>query len=159
MICRDLKDLIEPVAAGDLELDAGARAHLESCPRCAAELTIARRLEAALAAREAPPAPERFTPFVLQRIRRDRWRAEQHVDRLFNAAMVVALLLVAGGIVALMNLSGVLAAASGTWAIIAGAKGHIAREAAPTVNTYVAAACLLVSAMGMWWWAERKMSL
>ena len=82
---------------------------------------------------------------MLQRIRRERWRAEQHVDRLFNVAMAVALLLVAGGILALMNLSGVMAAASGAWAIVASLGSQVAREAAPTLNTYIAAAGLLLS--------------
>ena len=41
---------------------------------------------------------------MLQRIRRERWRSEQHVDRLFNVAIVVAVFVVVGGIAAMLNL-------------------------------------------------------
>ncbi len=159
MTCRDVLELIEPIAAGDLEPGADARAHLESCPGCAAALASARRLEAALVSREAPEPPARFAALVLQRIHRERWRAEQHVDRLFNLAMVAALALVVGGIFAMMNVSGVLAAASATWALAATVSTQVAHSAAPSLNTYVAAACLLVSALAMWWWAERVLEI
>jgi anti-sigma factor RsiW len=158
MTCNDALDLIEPLAAGDLAADADIRAHLESCPRCAAALASASRLEAMLAARAAPAAPARFTALVLQRLRRDRWRSEQQVDRLFNVTIAAALFLIVGGILALMNLSGVLAAAAGTWAGVATLAGHVARDAAPGLNTYIAGGFLLVSALGMWWWAERTIS-
>ena len=157
MTCEAALDLVEPIAAGDLEADPAARAHFESCPQCASALATARRLEAALATRPAPAAPERFASSVLQRVRRDRWRAEQQVDRLFNVAMVVALVLVAGGILALMNLSGVMAAVSGTWSIVATLGSQVAREAVPSMNTYIAAVGLLVSVLGMWWWADRTL--
>ncbi len=52
---------------------------------------------------EIPPAPAAFTAAVLQRIRRDHWQSEQNVDRLFNLAMVAAVLLVVGGVAALLN--------------------------------------------------------
>jgi anti-sigma factor RsiW len=159
MTCRDVIESLEAIAAGDLEPTAELRAHIETCLRCASALASARRLEAALAARESPPAPERFVPLVLQRVRRERWRAEQRVDRLFNLAMVAALVIVAGGIFALMNVSGVVAAASETVSIIASVRGEVARQAAPSVNTYIAAGGLLASALGMWWWAERRLSL
>src|SRR5918996_889703 len=100
MICKDVLELAEPIAAGDLQPAENVRAHLESCPRCAGALASARRLEAALSALEPPPAPETFTPSVLQRIRRERWRSEQHVDRLFNVAIAAALVLVVGGVAA-----------------------------------------------------------
>ena len=157
MTCKAAIELVEPIAAGDLEVDPAARAHFESCPQCASALATARRLEAALATRPAPAAPARFSSSVLQRIRRERWRSEQQVDRLFNVAIVVALLLVGGGILALMNLSGVVAAAAGTWSLVASLSSQFAREAVPNVNTYIAAAGLLLSVLGMWWFAERTL--
>ena len=108
MTCKMALELVEPIASGDLEPDAAARAHFESCPQCAAALATARQREAVLAGRAAPAAPERFTSSVLQRIRRERWRAEQHVDRLFNVAIAVALVLITSGILALMNMSGLM---------------------------------------------------
>ena len=159
MTCKDVTELVEAIAAGDLEPTAQLRAHVESCPGCASALASARRLEAVLSAPKPPPAPARFVPVVLQRVRRERWRAEQQVDRLFNLAMVAALVIVAGGVFALMNVSGVVAAASETVAVIASVRGEVARQAAPSVNTYIAAGGLLASALGMWWWAERRLSL
>jgi len=55
--------------------------------------------------------------------------------------------------------SGVIAAASETLGVIASVRGEVARQAAPSVNTYIAAGGLLASALGMWWWAERRLSL
>lgn len=159
MTCKVALELVEPIAAGDVEPDAAGRAHFESCPRCASALASARRVEAALTTREAPAAPARFTSSVLQRIRREQWRAEQHVDRLFNVAMAVALALVVGGILALMNLSDVTAALAGTWSMLTSLGGQAARQAAPSMNTYIAAAGLLLSVVAMWWWAERTLGM
>jgi anti-sigma factor RsiW len=158
MTCKHALDLVEPVAAGDLIADADLRAHFETCPRCAGALASARRLEAMLASREAPVAPARFAALVLQRIRRERWRSEQQVDRLFNVAIALALLLIVGGIFALMNLSGVLTGAADTWTAVATLSTQLARDAAPAVDTYIAGVCLLITALGMWWWAERTLS-
>ena len=155
MTCKEIADLIEPIAAGELEPSAQARAHFESCPSCARMLATARRLEATLIAYRPPPVPDRFVATVLQRIRRERWRMEQNVDFLFNAAIVVALLIVAGGIFALMNVSGVVAASSGAWTQLSEISAVIARQMAPAINTYIAAAGLLLTALLMWWWAER----
>jgi hypothetical protein len=35
---------------------------------------------------------------------------------------------------------------------------QLARDAAPAVDTYIAGVCLLITALGMWWWAERTLS-
>jgi len=159
MTCTEALELVEPIAAGDLAADAVARAHFETCPGCAAQLASARRLDALLASREPFRPPPRCAAVVLQRIRRERWRAEQQVDRLFNVAIGAALLLIGGGLLALMNVGGVLAAAGGTWTAVAALASYIAREAAPSLNTYIAGILLLVSALGMWWYAERTLSL
>jgi anti-sigma factor RsiW len=155
MTCKEVTDLIEPIAAGDLAPPPEARAHLESCPSCALMLATARRLETVLATHRPPPVPDRFVANVLQRIRRERWRMEQSVDFLFNAAIAVALLIVAAGIFALMNISGVVAATSGVWSQLSEISSLVARQMAPAINTYIAAAGLLLTALLMWWWAER----
>jgi anti-sigma factor RsiW len=159
MTCRDVLELVEAIAAGDIEPDAALRAHIESCPQCASALASARRIESLLESRPAPAAPARFTPAVLQRIRREQWRTEQNVDRLFNIAMAVAVLLVAGGTLALFNLGGLLSLVGSAWQVASGMGSTAARSAAPSLNTYIAAAALLASALGMWWWADRTLSL
>ena len=118
MSCSDVLDLIEPIAAGDLGADEAVRAHLQSCVTCAAALASAQRLESALKGMEIPPAPATFTATVMQRIRRDRWQSEQNVDRLFNLAIVAAVLLMVGGVAAMLNIDGMLAIAGSTLVLL-----------------------------------------
>lgn len=158
MTCKDAADFIEPIAAGEIQPTADVRAHLETCPSCAAALVAARRLEAMLASAAPPPVPDRFVASVLQRVRRERWRMEQNVDRLFNVAMIAALVIVAVGVFALMNLSGVVAASDGAWATLQTLSSQLGQQMLPVVDTYIAAAGLLLTALGMWWWAERRVS-
>jgi anti-sigma factor RsiW len=158
MTCKDAVQFIEAIAAEEIQPTPELRAHFESCPACASALAAARRLEALLAANSPPLAPDRFVAVVLQRVRRERWRMEQNVDRLFNVAMIAALLIVALGVFALMNLSGVIAASDGAWSALTTLGGQMAEKMVPAVNTYIAAAGLLLTALAMWWWAERKVS-
>jgi anti-sigma factor RsiW len=155
MTCQELQALVEAIAAGDVPVSASAREHLESCPRCATALATARRIEAALRASEVPPAPPGFTAAVTSRIRRERWRAEERVDRLFNVAIVVAVVLIAAAVFSLTNTTGVLAAAGWTATQIVTLGGAAAHRAAPLLGLYLGAAGLLATALGMWWWAER----
>jgi predicted anti-sigma-YlaC factor YlaD len=157
MQCADVLDLVEPIAAGDLLPDDRVREHLHSCPGCAGALASARRLEGLLKGMEFAVAPAAFATQVLQRIRRDRWRSEQNVDRLFNVAIVAAVILIAGGLLALLNVGTVISLTGSIWALLKEGSRETVRTAAPTVLTYVAAAGLLASALAMWAWAERRM--
>jgi anti-sigma factor RsiW len=157
MQCADVLDLVEPIAAGELLPDDRVREHLHSCPGCAGALASARRLEALLKGMEIPVAPAAFASQVLQRIRRDRWRSEQNVDRLFNVAIVAAVILIAGGLLALLNVGTVISLTGSIWALLKENGRETVRIAAPTFLTYVAAAGLLASALAMWAWAERRM--
>jgi anti-sigma factor RsiW len=157
MVCEDILDLVEPIAAGDVRLDDDARAHIESCPGCAGALASARALEAALLAVAVPPTPATFTAGVLQHIRRERWRSEQHVDRLFNLAIAAAVILVAGGIAAMLNVDAVFSLSASAWVLIKDGAHDAVRQAVPMIATYIAAGGLLVSALVMWWWAERRL--
>ena len=159
MTCSETRHLVEAIAAEDLEVADAVREHFETCPSCAAALASARRVEAALRARPAPVAPPEFTAGVTARIRRERWQSEQHVDRIFNVAIAVAILLVVGGIATLTNVGAVLGLAGSIAGLIARTAGQTAQQAAPTLLTYIAAVGLLMSTLGMWWWAERRLSL
>jgi hypothetical protein len=157
MECSHVLDLIEPIAAGDLRPDDQLREHLHSCPGCAGALASARRLEGLLKAMDMPAAPAAFAGAVLQRIRRDRWQSEQNVDRLFNVAIVAAVIFMAGALVTMLNVDGALTVVGSAWAVLKEGGRETLRAAAPTVGTYVAAAGLLASALVMWWWAERRL--
>jgi hypothetical protein len=157
VVCREALDLVEPIAAGDWQPDERVRAHFESCPRCAAALASARRLETMLASVDTPGAPAGFTRGVIQRIRHDRWQSEQRVDRLFNLAIVAAMLLVAGAIVAMLNVETVLSLAGSVWLLLRDATHATMKQAVPMLATYAAALGLLASALAMWWWAEQRL--
>jgi hypothetical protein len=74
---------------------------------------------------------------------------------LFNVAMAAALLIVGAGVLALFDVSGVVTASSGAWSGLSEIGTQVARQMAPAINTYIAAAGLLLTVLGMWWWAER----
>ena len=158
MTCREAVDLVEAIAAGDVAIDGPSREHFESCPRCASALATARRIEAALAGQETPAAPADFTPVLMARIRRERWRSEQAVDRLFNVAIAAALILIVGGVLALMNLDAVMTVSARAWTLVSTTSSG-ARTSGPPLSTYVGAIGLFISALAMWWWAERRLSL
>src|SRR5438876_429136 len=106
MFCDEILELIEPMAAGELEADERITGHLTSCARCASALEAARRVDRLL--RERPIArPElQFTSRTLARIRRDRWRREQLVDAGFNAAVVLATCAVLAAIWVMLHRAG-----------------------------------------------------
>jgi anti-sigma factor RsiW len=152
--CRDVLEQIEAVAAGDQVLGERTRAHLETCPGCAAALAAARRLEDALSAWPVLVPPEKFTASVLHRIRRERWRSEERVDRLFNLAMIFAAGLVLTGAAFLFYMSTAIELAAAASRVFSMAGEEMLRQAAPAAGTYIAAMALLISALGMWWWAD-----
>jgi hypothetical protein len=124
---------------------------------CAAALASAREVEALLQAMDIPCAPAGFTPLVLQRIRRDRWRSEQHVDLLFNIAIAAAVILVVGAIAGMLNVAELLAISAWMSAVLEQGTREALQRAAPAAAIYAAAAALLASALGIWWWAERRL--
>ena len=160
MTCREVQDRIEAVAAGDEPADDRFRAHVEGCVGCAAALARARRIEEALAARPAPPAPARFAALVTARIRREHWRAEQQVDWLFNVAIAAGLIAIAGGTVALVNLSLVTetvgAGLSAMLAYLTQPGAAAPARVAAGLPTYLLGAAFLATTLFVWNWAERS---
>jgi predicted anti-sigma-YlaC factor YlaD len=169
MFCDQILESVEAIAAGDLAEDAAVTAHLASCAGCRAALADAREVERLLRGRRAPAAPPQFTSRVLTRIRRERWRREQVFDTGFNASLALIGVAILGGAWFLLDWSGLLgvplsvAAGLGVVdsAIETATRGAItvARSAAPSVPLYAAAVGLLAGALGLWWWAERDLTL
>ena len=159
MFCDEALDTVEAIAAGDVLPDGRVGSHLASCPNCALALARARQLEASLRRREIPAAPAQFTSRTLARIRRARWRTDQFLDLGFNLAIGALAVAVLGGIWMLINRSG-LAAISGDAAnVFGGSVVSLAKRVLPSLPLYAGAAALLVSALGIWWWAERDAAL
>lgn len=154
MTCRDVLERVEAFAAGDEQPDGAARTHLETCPGCASALADARRIETFLTSWPAPHAPARFTAAVQDRIRRLHWQTEERIDRVFNAAMVAAVVLVAIGVAGIFNVGLVVSVAATMADGFAVAGAAAVQKAAPSMATYVAAMTLLASALVMWWWTE-----
>jgi anti-sigma factor RsiW len=154
MTCRDVLDSVEAFAAGDQQPDGAARGHLETCTGCAAALATARRIETFLNSWPAPPAPAGFTATVQNRIRRLHWQSEERIDRIFNAAIAVAALLVLVGLAGMFNVGVVVAVAATLGEMVAFAGSSAVEKAAPSMATYVAGMGLLASALFMWWWTE-----
>src|SRR5215471_8384849 len=104
MTCAQADELIDAVASGDVVPDAVFAAHIAGCRACAAALQVARGIERALSAAPAMAAPVRFSEDVLARIRRERWRFEERVDRAFNLTIAAGVALVVVALVSLLNL-------------------------------------------------------
>lgn len=100
--CEEVLDVLEPWMDGDLPTaeEARVRAHLDSCPSCAAELALARAIQSELRSLPLPDCP----PEVLERVRRARGgevvpfgRPERRMARPFRAALAAAMLAAAVG--------------------------------------------------------------
>ena len=153
--CREVQDSIEALAADETIATPAVREHLTTCVRCAASLALARRVEAALGPRQAESAPARFTPAVVARVRRERWRAEQRVDRAFNVAIAGAVILLAAGVSMLFNLSGVVGLAGNLSQVLGDGARAAAGRLGPVLPAYLAGTAIILTAVGVWWWAER----
>ena len=158
MICDEVLDAIEPIAAGELTPDDRIAAHLASCPHCAAALEDARRLEQILQARPMPRAPAQFTSRTMARVRRARWRTEQFLDLGFNVTLGLVLLAILGSVWLVLHRSGLVAVSNDAVALLGTGLVTLARRVAPTVPLYAGATALLVTALGIWWWAERELT-
>jgi predicted anti-sigma-YlaC factor YlaD len=159
MFCDDLLESIEPIAGGDLTPDAGIAAHLASCASCRAALDRAREIERLLQARDVPAAPPHFTSRTLARIRRDRWRRDQLLDAGFNTVVATLLLAAVAGMWLVMNQSGIATVSKDAIGLIEMFAVEAVRRIAPELPLYAAATALLAAAVGVWWWAERDLTL
>jgi anti-sigma factor RsiW len=158
MTCQDVDDGIEAVLSGDEPATDAFRAHVESCPRCAAAVAAARQIDQLLASATRVRAPADFSSTVLARIRRDRWRSEQQLDRLFNAGLAAGVLLIVAGVLTLVNMSGITTLFSTGAHAVNQAAGRILIDSVPALPTLMAVAFLATAAF-VWWWAEQRFSM
>jgi len=159
MFCDEALETVEAIAAGDLTADGRVASHLATCPNCALALEGARRLEASLRRRAAPAAPAEFTSRTLARIRRARWRSDQFLDLGFNVAIGLVVVSVLAGVWMLLHRTGIVSVSGNVVNVFGSGFVALARRVAPAVPLYAGAAALLVSALGIWWWAERDAAL
>lgn len=97
MNCDTVAELIEPLAAGEIELSGELRAHLDGCPRCAAGLAAARQINQSLVGARAQ-APRHFTATVLQGLPSRTSDVTDGLEAWFDTMAVLALLPVIAGI-------------------------------------------------------------
>jgi anti-sigma factor RsiW len=158
MFCDEALDAIEAIAAGDLAPQGRVAQHLDSCRNCAAALESARRLDKMLHARPVPKPPQQFTSRTMARVRRARWRREQFVDAGFNLALGLIAVGVVGSVLLLMY-RGLTAISPDAMPLVQSGVVSLARRAAPSLPVYGAAIALVLSALAIWWWAERDATL
>jgi anti-sigma factor RsiW len=159
MFCDEALDAIEAIAAGELTPEGRIAAHLATCPNCAGALASARRLERLLQARPVQKAPAQFTPRTMAVVRRQRWRSEQFLDVGFNVALGLLALAIVGTIWMLLHRSGLVSVSNGAAGLIGASVVKLAQRVAPSVPLYAGATALVVTALGIWWWAERDITL
>jgi len=155
MFCDEVLDAVDAFASGDPEPDSRVSAHLASCPQCAGALSRAREIEQMLERRPVPEAPPQFTARTVARLRRARWRHEQYLDAGFNIAIGVVLLSIVAGVWMLFNLSGLALVSNDVVGLFGTALLTAASRVEPSLPLYAGATALLLSALGIWWWAER----
>jgi len=154
--CAEVRELIEAVAAGDEPGGAEFEAHVAACSACAAALETARRIERALAALPAPAAPAQFSRQVMAAVRRARWQHDNQVDRVFNFAIVLGLVIVAVAAVSLLNLGSVANMMLAVVEAMAEARHQPAPWGRDGSVPVALATAMFAMAFGVWWWAERR---
>ena len=159
MFCDEVLDAVEAIASRDVTPDGRVAAHLASCPPCAGALARAQHIERMLERRPMPQAPPQFTARTLARLRRARWRNEQFLDLGFNVAIGAVILAIVTGVWMLLNRSGLAAVSNDVVALFGTAILAVARRVGPSVPLYAGATALLLSALGIWWWAEKDAAL
>jgi anti-sigma factor RsiW len=154
--CDDLERLVEEFADGTLEPTREHVAHLAECDLCRERLETARAIHSLLATRELPLPPASFTSNVMRRIQRERWASEQAVDFGFNLAIAAGVLLVVGGALGLAWSFGLLTFGVDMRGLVAGAATQWMDRALQQVQTFLVATILLMTTLGLWWWAEAE---
>jgi len=153
--CDDVQNAIELIAAGEMTPDAQMASHLATCRSCASALETAQRIDALLRQRPVPAPPAQFTRRTMASIRRARWRNEQMIDWGFNAALALVALTIVAGIWIVFSRSGFTFVGNGALQLFGAGMRTFVQRVSPSLPVYALASVLLVTALGIWWWAER----
>jgi|KBSMisStaDraftv2_1062788.scaffolds.fasta_scaffold299361_2 hypothetical protein len=161
MYCDEALDAVEAVAAGDLTPDGRLADHYATCPNCSGALQGARALEQMLQHRPSPKPSAQFTPRAMTRVRRARWRSDQVLDLGFNVAIATVVIAVVTGVWIVLRRSGLFAVStvsSDAVEVVSSGLVTLVQRIGPSLPLYGAATALLVTALGLWWWAERDVT-
>ena len=154
MRCDELEPLIEAIADGTFEPSPEDRAHLSSCPTCAAQLAQAQSIEQWLTARETPQPPATFTASVMARIGEEKWQTERVVDIGFNLAIAAGVLVILAGGAGLAWSLGFFTINIDVIALLDAATSQVEGRVINQLQTVAIAAVVLTMALVLWWWAE-----
>jgi hypothetical protein len=152
--CEDLEGRLEAIASGDATWRAADDAHVSTCDRCRKRLALAQAVERVLPTLRVAEPPASFTGDVMARVRRERWRAEQILDTGFNVAIAAGLILIVVGVAGLAWSTGLVVVGADAAALMGEALAAGGALVAPHLPIYGAAATLLTTAFGIWWWIE-----
>jgi predicted anti-sigma-YlaC factor YlaD len=155
MFCDETLDAVEAIAAGELQPEGRIAQHLAYCRQCAAALESARRVETMLQRRPVPKPPQHFTIRTMARIRRARWRSDQFLDTGFNVAVTLVALGVIATVWLLVDRSGLIAVGGDLLNLAESGAIALVHRVAPSISLYATAAALVLTALTVWWWAER----
>ena len=159
MFCDEALNAVEAIAAGEITPDGRIASHLATCPDCAAALDSARRVEQLLRARPVPSPPAQFTTRTMAQVRRRRWRSEQFLDVSFNVVLGLVGLVLVAGVWLFVHRSGLVSVSNDAVNLLGSGVVAVARRVAPSVPLYAGATALVLTALGIWWWAERDVTL
>jgi anti-sigma factor RsiW len=155
MTCDDVQNAIELIAAGEMTPDTQMTSHLATCRSCASALETAQRIDGLLRQRPVPAPPAQFTARTMASIRRARWRNEQMIDWGFNAALALFALTIVAGIWVVFSRSGFTFAGNDALQLFGAGMRTFVQRVSPSLPVYALATVLLLTALGIWWWAER----
>ena len=157
--CAEADLYLDAVAGGGDDVPPDTAAHLAACSRCQVALANARLIDAALRTLPAADVPALFTNAVMTKVRRQRWRSEQIIDWTFNVALALGLVLIAGGIAGVAWASGMVAIGGDMLTLARTGADQIAEHLAGNAATFAVAGVLLITTLGLWWWAEADLTI
>ena len=95
----------------------------------------------------------------MARVARERWQVERAIDIGFNLAIAAGVLILIGGAAGLAWASGLLTITIDLSAVLAAVTTPMANRVVSQLQTMVMAVLILLTALGLWWWAEADPSV